>query len=340
MTLYTKILNEFKNSNIKILSLNRLNQYINFCLDKNQSNKIKGKTSYHHILPQSKSCFPEFKDLKSNPWNGTHLLYSDHYYAHWLLTEAIDDYGQLSAFCAMHNKDLKLGRINESDLISSSEFQKKMEERGKKFTKWDNQYGKNRKLKQKETKNSKEWKETVGKEAIIKANQTKIKNGSHILGAKKAAKTKLNTFINGVSLSKIYSQKQQQVMKETKGYSRAAKKQKETKGSVEWKETVGKEAIIKMNRTKTENIKSGKLTFENISGKNNYATKTVLVCNDKNEIIMVSEGSLTKFLKEHKLPVSIRNTLHTNKKLYENNKTGGVSKEIIKKYKGWYLKFK
>jgi len=121
-----KILQEFLNSDIKIISQEKLEQYIEYCIYKNQNGTIKDETSHHHILP--KALFNEYKDLKENSWNGTHLLYSDHYYAHWLLIEAIDDYGQLIAFCSMHNQDLKVGRINESDLIPAEEFQLKNKE--------------------------------------------------------------------------------------------------------------------------------------------------------------------------------------------------------------------
>jgi len=134
-----KILQEFLNSDIKIISQEKLEQYIEYCIYKNQKDRIKDEegyslSSHHHILPEA--LFNEYKDLRQNPWNGTHLLYSDHYYAHWLLTEAIDDYGQLFAFCAMHNKDLKIKRITESDLIPPEEFQKKMEERSKGMSEW------------------------------------------------------------------------------------------------------------------------------------------------------------------------------------------------------------
>lgn len=122
-----KILQEFLDSNIKIKNLDVLHSYIDYCLDNNQQKIIKSKSSYHHILP--KALFEQYSILKDNPWNGSHLLYSDHYYAHWLLTEAIDDYGQLHAFCSMHNMDFRLGRIDEDDLIPKEEFQLKMEER-------------------------------------------------------------------------------------------------------------------------------------------------------------------------------------------------------------------
>jgi len=180
-----KILQKFLNSDTKIKSQEKLEQYIEHCIN-NKKAKIKSKTSYHHILPQA--LFPEYKNLKENPWNGVHLLHSDHYYAHWLFTEAIDDYGQLSAFCAMHNKDMKLGKIEEKDLISPEEFQKKMEERGNKHSLlWlDEEYKEKTSNKISRTRSSKEWKETKGKEALLKFKAT-ISSEEGMLIKKKAA---------------------------------------------------------------------------------------------------------------------------------------------------------
>jgi len=107
-TLHEKILNEFLNSNIKIKSLERLNEYISYCINNNQNKPIKGKTSHHHILPNA--LFSNYSNLNNNKWNGTHLSYYNHYYAHWLITKSIIDYGQLFAFCSMHNQDLNLNQ--------------------------------------------------------------------------------------------------------------------------------------------------------------------------------------------------------------------------------------
>ena len=121
-----KIIKEmFDSLNIKCEE--KLKEYVDFCINNNQNSIIPSKTSHHHILPNK--LFPEYSDLKENHWNGTHLLYSDHYYAHWLLTEAIDDYSMLFSFCAMHNKDFVNERLAEEDLITAEEFQTKMEER-------------------------------------------------------------------------------------------------------------------------------------------------------------------------------------------------------------------
>lgn len=127
---YTRILDEFKKSNLIIKDEQKLQNYIYFCLEKNQNKIIKGKTSLHHILPQAKSCFPEFKDLRVHTWNGSHLLYSDHYIAHTMFCDAVHNNSQLSAWYAMNNKDVKTEKINSpKELIGPEPHQKLMEER-------------------------------------------------------------------------------------------------------------------------------------------------------------------------------------------------------------------
>lgn len=130
MSNYIQILDEFKKSNLVIRDHQKLQDYITFCLDRNQNKRIKGKTSLHHILPQAKSCFPEFKDLKAHTWNGTHLMYSDHYIAHAMFCDAVFNDSQLSAWYAMNNKDVKTEKINSpEELIGPELHQKLMEER-------------------------------------------------------------------------------------------------------------------------------------------------------------------------------------------------------------------
>jgi len=244
-----KYIEEFKNSSIKIKSEDKLLEYINFCINNDKSKKVLDKNGYsrsshHHILPVA--LFEEYSNLKENQWNGTHLLYSDHYYAHWLLTEAIEDYGMLSAFYAMHNKDIKNGRINEEDLIPAEEFQRKMEERKYLKRKWDNEIIVNDKgeistninevaKKISKTKKSKEWKETIGNSSKKKELETKTSE----------------KWLNEVGYEQYRKHKDllnSENWKETKGKIRSAKHSK-TKNSKEWKETIGKTQREKISST-------------------------------------------------------------------------------------------
>jgi len=120
-----KILSMIGCTDIKATSIDKLITYLKFCRNNNTGNRIKGVTALHHILP--KSIFPQYSNLKIHDWNGVHLSYYDHYYAHWLLTEATDVYSFYYAFYAMHNKDVKNGRLLESELISKIQYNLIME---------------------------------------------------------------------------------------------------------------------------------------------------------------------------------------------------------------------
>jgi len=223
-------------------------------------------------LPKANSCFPQYKNLKENPWNGTYLLYSDHYYAHWLLTEAIDDYGQLSAFCAMHNKDMKLGKIEEKDLIPPEEFQKKMGERSKNHSQWyrDNpekaakssaQMAKTRKengsyismgITLSNLKNSKKWKEDKEPLRLIKYKETMSKKGK-----------------DGLSKQDLLTQKILITRKKNDSYKSGAVKGIDTKKNKISDNglTILENSIIKYKETMNKKDKNGLTIYDKI-GKN------------------------------------------------------------------------
>ena len=118
-----KILNEFQTSGLSIKDLSRLEEYVTFCLEHNK--QLKSNSSSHHILPSSKILpFRKFSNLAEYKWNKAELTYYDHYFAHYLLTLAIDHISVYTAFCLMHNKDVVLKRIKEADLIQSDEYEK------------------------------------------------------------------------------------------------------------------------------------------------------------------------------------------------------------------------
>jgi hypothetical protein len=90
-----------------IKSIDALHTYIDFCLSNHLLHPISGRSSSHHILPRAKTLpFVKFANLKLNHWNKAELLYYDHYYAHYLLTCAVDHQAILHSFIAMHNRDL------------------------------------------------------------------------------------------------------------------------------------------------------------------------------------------------------------------------------------------
>jgi hypothetical protein len=234
-----KILQEFLDSNIKIISKEKLEQCIEYCIYKNQENSITGKTSYHHILPRK--LFPEYSNLNENPWNGVHLLHSDHYYVHWLLTEAIDSYSMLNAFCSMHNKDTKNGRIEEKDLIPADEFQKKMEERSRRYTIW--------------------YKENIKKMRILNRKHSEFMKKEILIGGKRQSISQYyanirsikeqNTFIDGKSLLELRIEKIVKARKmngwDTSKHQKAMKKVEEN-GKTKQQNTTDKMVNTRKNK--------------------------------------------------------------------------------------------
>lgn len=112
---------------LNVKDINKVYEYVDFCLNNDNKIKLSNATSHHHILPNC--LFKDYAKLSKHKFNGTHLTYYQHYYAHFLFTEAIEDESQLFAFCAMHFKDLKLKRIRQDELISEDVFNFKMKER-------------------------------------------------------------------------------------------------------------------------------------------------------------------------------------------------------------------
>jgi len=89
-SIYKKCINEFRKAELKIISIEKLQDYVLFCIDNNEHGyNDKKEINHHHILPQAESCFPQFSKLKNNPWNGTYLSKENHIKAHTILNEAI-----------------------------------------------------------------------------------------------------------------------------------------------------------------------------------------------------------------------------------------------------------
>ena len=61
-----------------------INEYLEFVFT-HSTTKCAGSTDHHHVLP--KWAFPEYSNLSLNPWNGAHLLHSDHIKAHIILAK-------------------------------------------------------------------------------------------------------------------------------------------------------------------------------------------------------------------------------------------------------------
>ena len=125
------ILSQFLKIEDKITDFDLLQEYVDFCI-KNSIPYEKSKTANHHILPEAKKLpFVEFKDLKKNPWNSSILSNYNHYYAHFMLAKSIKHISISHAFCAMHNKYVKIDRLSIEELISEEQFNELYSERNR-----------------------------------------------------------------------------------------------------------------------------------------------------------------------------------------------------------------
>lgn len=216
MNQFNTIFDIFKNTDLKIKCENKLIEYINFCII-NNTESVKYETAVHHILPQSKHLpFKKYSDLKNNIFNQSILSHKNHYFAHKLLYEAIEHVSIVSAFIAMNNKDKKLKRISEIDLISSDEYHLAMKERTSKQLEWF--YSKsnvddltNIQLIAKKAAETKSKNEKYMKELSERMKNNNIYNLPGVL--EKARNTKRTRIINGKNIDTISAEKSAETMK-------------------------------------------------------------------------------------------------------------------------------
>jgi len=241
-----KIIEEFTKSNLNIINVDKLNEYIDFCLENRVPYK-KFETNNHHILPKAKSLpFTKFIDSE---WNLVNLTLLDHLKAHSILNEAIEHFAIINSLSLLEkinktqtketlkrraklqseymNEEVEIEGIvqsrgkhrgkNISKGIKNSEKTKRGSEKRKKLVnsdEWKNTVGKECNRKHSETINSKEWKETTGKIQ------------------KRKRKKSMNKKVNSKTIL------------ENSGI-----KQSKTKSSEEWKNTVEKERVKKYQKT-------------------------------------------------------------------------------------------
>ena len=223
-----KIMNIFTKSNINIKCLIKLERYIDFCIEKDLKHKVKGMSSHHHILPASKNMpFIQFSNLKENVWNGTHLTYANHYYAHWLLYEAINHQSVVFSFCAMHYKDFTLKRIKEEDLLPPEIVQECMENRSIHHKEWLNTLGEDGL-----TNIERRVKNTVLSEETLKKKSDRMKGGNNIVHTpgvvEKILKTKRDTIVDGKNMHTVSAERAAKTMIENGIYIKSSEKHKET----------------------------------------------------------------------------------------------------------------
>jgi len=171
------------------------------------------------------------------------------------------------------------------------------------------------------TKQSKEWKETIGKEAIIKSNKTKALNNSNEIGGKKCSNTK-----------------QSKEWKETIG-KEAKRKELKTKSTKEYKCKIKKiQDRINENHKKTVNTKEYK---EKHSGVNHHYCKKYIFLDSKNNIIFKGNNNILNISKTYNISQNIlRSSLKFNVPLFSRTQKYQLQKMKLNGTYNIYLKYK
>lgn len=78
-------------------NIHYVKRYIKFIESCKLANEtFYGYTERHHICPKAKDLFPEYKNLKANPWNSVDLTAHQHILAHVILWKAYGGYQSLA----------------------------------------------------------------------------------------------------------------------------------------------------------------------------------------------------------------------------------------------------
>lgn len=96
-----------------------LESYFVFIAENSEPRKIKFVTQTHHILP--KWAFPEYSNLKNNPWNCAILTHKNHLIAHFLLAKYWTHHNNSSAILKMCKKDLDFKDLKHLDILKFSD---------------------------------------------------------------------------------------------------------------------------------------------------------------------------------------------------------------------------
>jgi hypothetical protein len=114
------IIEQLKSKNV--ISIEKCYEYVEFCLSHNVEKQC-GITESHHILPKAKSMFPQYKNFNAYEWNCVNLTYEDHYIAHSILAEALNDRAVVYAWNRTRIS------VENDDVLISAKIYKELRER-------------------------------------------------------------------------------------------------------------------------------------------------------------------------------------------------------------------
>jgi hypothetical protein len=111
-----------------------LKKYLKFIQSCGQHNQKTNDvyTEKHHICPKSKDMFPEYKNLKQNPWNQCVLTYRQHIIAHLLLYKTYNTQSQLlSVLYTVGQKNVKKLNLKSVNTKTIEKIKKSLSEKRK-----------------------------------------------------------------------------------------------------------------------------------------------------------------------------------------------------------------
>lgn len=73
--------------------------YFNIIKNAKSRTMPRSETEHHHILPRS--IYPEYENLKENPWNGIYLTFREHLLCHWMLFKMTEGKHKSKMFYSM-----------------------------------------------------------------------------------------------------------------------------------------------------------------------------------------------------------------------------------------------
>jgi len=322
---------------LNVINESKVYEYVEFCL----SNKLPQKQQYaahHHILP--KAIFSEYKNIKSfNNWNGVYLSYKNHYIAHSILVQGINNTSIIGAWRGMNNADIITKGIDGLKILGSDLYNKLMIISNNNIS----EINSNMVSCFDKTKN-----------IFVQISKNEFDSNRDIYEGTTKGKvtvTEVRTNIKKQITSEEYKNNKKMYkfhLTNSKRSIESINKEKQTKSSEEWKECVWKPAIKLRNdkiRNKftDEEWKERNLSLFSKSGKDSSRALKINIYDDKDNLMFECNGDIKYIIRKHNLPIKLIETYRNSTRLYENICESAISRLKNNgniKYKGWYARKK
>lgn len=324
-----------KLSNIKntIINTQKLIKYVDFCIENHNENLQIGEN--HHIL--SRTVFPEYIDLKVYTWNLSRLSPYNHYIAHSMLYDAIDNTTFAYAWYAMNNKNFIQEKQMPIELIGEELYTKLILNRNEMHSEF--------------------LKNKVFAKCLITGNRVRVTkeefdNNDNLVGTTKGytvehLKNTISVIDQDGKIKRISKESEEYLtgnfVGSTKGRSVYKDKQGNFFSCFGDDPRVMSGELVGINKGKKSSKESIEKYKKSRKGQRPSAIKCVIF-NEKNEPMYYSNGNFGEIKKKYGLPSKLYDTMKNNNTLdfityYDSlyNNTKSRMKKYLK-YHGWYVR--